>query len=138
MAPVVDCGLTAALVQLFSPMLAGPLFLGVRLLLEYILAVTGFSRVAAFYLPVCTPRLLTVLLYYAVLVLDLFYYYRQTGATGCRRRRLLGLPVFLLVLRGCPGLGVGFHCSPWQQRLTVTFIDVGQGAALIESGRGGS
>lgn len=175
MPPVVGLGLAAALLQLVSPLLAWPLFPGVRLLLEYILAVTGLSRLAGFYIPIYTPSILIWIFYYTALGLILIYYYRLrdarlkppteynlgspadtgqsphaagvagmpgvaglfSGAALYRRLRPFYLLVAGLALAAAIIWGGLLLPGSSQQRLTVTFIDVGQGAsALVESGRG--
>ncbi|HHX86980.1 MAG TPA: ComEC/Rec2 family competence protein [Firmicutes bacterium] len=175
MPPVVGLGLAAALLQLVSPVLAWPLFPGVRLLLEYILAVTGIAGFAGFYIPIYTPSILIWAFYYTALGLILVCYYRKqdaraklppeynlappadigqspydAGAAGIsgmpglfsglalyRRLRPFYLLLAGLALAAAIMWGSLLLPAPSQQRLTVTFIDVGQGAsALVESGRG--
>ncbi len=142
---LVGLGLAAALLQLILPAVARLPFAGAGLLLKYILAITGFSRFAGFYIPVYTSTVLVWVFYYFGLGMVMFYYYRRREGLAdlrsrfalFRNRRSFALQVITLAVAIALVWGGILFSFPRQKRLTVTFIDVGQGAsALVESGRG--
>ncbi|MGB4616622.1 MAG: DNA internalization-related competence protein ComEC/Rec2 [Dethiobacteria bacterium] len=147
---VVGPGLGAALLHLVLPALAVPLFWACRALLEYLLVLTSLADPLAFYRPVYPPGTAALVLLYGGAAAALALYYNRPRLSSwialcraklaaCRRwlprgRMPLLIPALLLalLLTWWPLL---FPASPV---LTVTFLDVGQGAAaLIETPGGG-
>lgn len=139
---VLGLGLAGALFSLPAPTLALPLFWACRPLLEYLLAVTAFSRLPGFYRAVFPSRPGEMVLAALFLISLLLLYHNRdslgaalTGfvsATGSSRRRFATLCLIFLFLAAVV-LWAGLLLSK-PSPLLVTCLDVGQGAAaLIET-----
>lgn len=143
---VMGLGLAGALVNLLMPVLALPFFWACRPLLEYLLFVAGLADLPGAYRAVFPPGVLSLFLFYAGSALLLLIYYRRRRAAGpdsrslhleaassLRRKmplRRAFLPaVILLSVALLLVWGSIFLAGPG--RLTITFIDVGQGAAAL-------
>jgi len=149
---VVGLGLTGALISLVFPVGGTYLLWASRPLLELMLLITALSSLPGFYVPLKPPGILLLFIFYGFLAVALLFYFRWEN-----HNRLLGeisllvyaqlvfsrlLPVksirMHLVVGSVLILAIIFIWSgillPSQSMLTVTFIDVGQGAsALIET-----
>lgn len=152
MAFVVAFGLLGSLVGLVSGLPGEIILWAARPLLEAMLIITSLSSLPGFYISLQPPGLLALCSYYGLLVVLLTLYYRfeifelnypGQGFAGYirgnlslvfsnagKRRSYITGAVFLLV-----GIFTWFIIFvPGQEKLKVTFIDVGQGAsALIET-----
>ena len=164
MSPLVALGLGGALAGLIWPAAAPLILLPCRLLLELVLAVTALSRHPLFYRPVYPPGALALVLIYGFMAAAaaLFYLSRRRRDGEKETAPLSGMepvgpgpksspllpawiqrPLFrkitLFALMGVTLLLIwGFILIPAAPSgLTVTFLDVGQGAAaLVEAPRG--
>ena len=146
---VIGLGLTGALIGLIFPFFGDLLLWASRPLLEFMLLITGLSSMPGFYLAVYPPGDLFMIIYYGFLSAVLFVYYQSTGQAAGKDRFLLSSDIIgflknLLLKRHhhlrfaavtVLLLAVLFIWSgvlfPVQKKLTVTFIDVGQGAAAM-------
>ncbi len=150
MAPLIGLGLTGALLHLLIPALAAPLLWAARPLLELMLFLTGLARYPGVYQPVYPPTPAALALIYALPVLALVLYHRlkdrvsisarlpdnriPAGRPGTgsplklpfRPPLLLAVALLLALLLVWSGI-----LFPASSDLTVTFIDVGQGAAAL-------
>ncbi|MDY6826682.1 MAG: ComEC/Rec2 family competence protein [Bacillota bacterium] len=146
MGVLVGLGLTGALAYLIFPFVGELLLWGARPLLEIMLFVTRLSAVPGLYRAVCPPGEAALILFYVVLVAGLFIYYR-TAVTDegkdffsvfdhlfpflkkspADSQRFYLISLFLALAAGVIIMQVVF--SPSGPYLTVTFLDVGQGAA---------
>lgn len=164
MSPLVALGLGGALAGLIWPAAALLILLPCRLLLELVLIVTALSRHPLFYRPVYPPGAVALVLIYGSIAaaVALFYLSRrhrdqeketallsgaEPVASGSKYPQLppawiqrpLSRKITLFVLLGAALLLIwGFILIPAAPSgLTVTFLDVGQGAAaLVEAPRG--
>lgn len=149
---VVGLGLTGALAGLIFSTAGSLLLWASRPLLELMLFITALSRLPGFYIPLNPPGVTFLFVFYGLLAAVLFFYYRWDAQNSGLEKTALA-DYALAILSGLlPGkriririaiaaalfLAVIFIWSgillPSQSLLTVTFIDVGQGAsALIET-----
>ncbi len=149
---VVGLGLTGALLSLLCTLPGAIVLWASRPLLEIMLYLTALSDLAGLYRAVHPPHLLFLFGYYALMAVLLLFYYRRLEDLGREgnpnlgdllrplkmrlmskrrfyRRLSVGLVLVLAVLMLWSGI-----FFPTGKELTVTFIDVGQGAAaLIET-----
>ncbi len=149
---VVGLGLAGAVTSLLSSFF-GSLFLWAsRPVLELMIMVTSLSNNSFFYIPVKPPGVAIMTSYYLLLTIIALTYYswqrdeaENDGITFItylrkrylqffnRRKDLLKTATILLLLVALFTVWLGI-IIPGEQILTVTFIDVGQGAsALIET-----
>ncbi len=152
MAFVVAFGLLGSLVGLVVYLPGEIILWAARPLLEAMLIVTSLSSLPGFYISLQPPGLFALCSYYGLLVVLLFVYYRYEKfelnypghgftsyvrdnlslvfAPDIKRRAYYAGAVFLLA-----GILAWFVIFvPGQEKLKVTFIDVGQGAsALVET-----
>lgn len=148
----VGLGLTGVVFSLFAPMIGSIMLWASRPLLELMLIITEFSRLPGFYISINPPDITFLLIFYGLLAATLLGYYRRdswninlekTSPVGfakeilpgllsdkrIRFRIAVGAVLIFAVLMIWSGI-----LFPSQDLLTVTFIDVGQGAsALIET-----
>ncbi len=146
---VVGLGLAGALAGLVYPPVGEILLWAARPLLETMLYITGLSSPAVFYVTLSPPGPSLLFAYYGVLFAVLSIYYRwekqdrgneQTSFSAYLksvisdsllawryRYRVFGFAVLALAV-AFVWTGILF---PRQALLTVTFIDVGQGAAAL-------
>lgn len=149
---VVGLGLTGALLSLLFTEPGAIVLWGSRPLLEIMLYLTALSDLAGLYRAVHPPNLLFLSGYYTLMAVLLVFYYRRLEELAgegnfnlgnlLRSLKILLMPKKIISLRFSAGLvlvlavlmiwsGIIF---PTGKELTVTFIDVGQGAAaLIET-----
>ncbi len=149
---VVGLGLCGALVSLINYTGGVLLLWSARPLLEMMLVITGFSHSNFFYVAVNPPGALFLFSYYGLLFSALWLYYqwekdssssKETGLINYLKKSLAAFcsarpsnlricfGIFLVLVVVLVWFGIIF---PSQEQLTVTFIDVGQGAAaLIEA-----
>lgn len=164
MSPVVGLGLGGALLGFILPVAASVLMFPCRLLLEFILFITGLARHPLFYRPVYPPGVAGLVLIYGLLVAAAALYYRyrrrrqlereypivrpQSPDTPRQNRSLIPInqkaffPRKLLLFTSL-GLTVlllwGSVLLPSRSSsLEVTFLDVGQGAAALVEAPGGT
>lgn len=152
MALLVALGLVGALLGLVFSFPGAIVLWAARPLLEIMLCITALSNLPGLYRPVYIPGLKFVFLYYGMMILILIFYYRWKGHLTNRKGLKLGSLLQLsfrsfftkqrLALRLLGGLVLGLTVLilwfgilfPSNNVLTVTFLDVGQGAAaLIET-----
>jgi competence protein ComEC len=149
---VVGLGLTGSLTGLILPLAGEILLWASRPLLEIMLSISGFSSTPGFYLGLNPPGLFTLVLIYLLISVTLVIFYRWDKQSqgegevsfarylidGCKNlfihNRRIVMPTATIALLAAVILvwtGVFF---PHKQLLTITFIDVGQGAsALVEA-----
>ncbi len=149
---VVGLGLLGAAVSLILPLPGEVILWASRPLLELMLNLTGLSRLPGLYVSLHPPGLPFLLLFYGILCVLLRLYYQwnkaqsdnyqlnfvqyiKTALTGLlpagklRRSLFTGAVLFIAVVILWSGI-----LFPPEQKLKVTFIDVGQGAsALLET-----
>lgn len=149
---VIGLALLGALFYLIFPYIGELLLWASYPLLELMLFITGLSSQPGLYIPVYPPGIFSLIIIYSLMGVMLIAYYRWSEKGGAGEGIsfpgfMLGpllrmLPERRLCLRLAAGvilvLAVVFIWSgilfPMQKQLTVTFIDVGQGAAaLIET-----
>lgn len=154
MAPLVGLGISGAALHLIAPPLAAPLLWACRPLLELMLFLTGLARFSGVYQALYPPGLPALLLLYGLPAAGLLLYYRLKARRPAAVQRAsvsasadpsgkppypawpLKLPArpaallaaALLIALLLIWAGILFPASP---ELTVTFIDVGQGAAAL-------
>ncbi len=154
MAPLVGLGITGAALNLIAPPLAAPLIWACRPLLEAMLFLTGLARYPGVYQPVYPPGQVALALIYGLPAAALLIYYRlkarppslaqENSAVApaavpgkplnfvsslklpVRPALLLAAALMLALLLVLSGI-----IFPASSDLTVTFIDVGQGAAAL-------
>ena len=158
MSPVVGLGLGGSLIGLLWPVAASLILFPCRLLLELVLIITGLARYPLFYRPVYPPGVAGLVLIYGLIAASAVLYYRYrrrrqqemnvlpvypgSADTPPQNRSLLSFislnPRFSrkLLLFTVLGLAVlllwGFILIPPRPSgLVVTFLDVGQGAAVL-------
>ena len=148
-------GLIRAVLYLMAPPLAAPLLWATRPLLELMLALTGLAARPGFYIPVYPPGPAALVMLYLLAAAGLWLYYRLRsqaalaspvqGTTAPAATRLANMAasalpswfkprpaslmliaLLLALLLAYPGI-----IFPAPGDLTVTFIDVGQGAAAL-------
>jgi competence protein ComEC len=149
---IVGFGLTGALAGLIFPFLGASLLWASRPLLELMLAVTDLSNLPGLYLALNPPGPFLLIFSYGLLgsFLTIYYRWEKNNSTGddqsffhylwekCKKfyttRRKLAVSailVFSAIVTIVIWVGILF---PREQPLTITFIDVGQGAsALVEA-----
>ncbi len=148
MALLVGLGLTGAMLGLVFTLPGAIVLWAARPLLEIMLYVTALSNLPGLSRPVYPPGLLFIYLYYGLMVLFLTLYYRWKDyvekveglrkkfflhASTVKKRLSLWLLGGLVLGSAVVILWVGI-IFPTDNDLTVTFLDVGQGAAaLIET-----
>ena len=149
---VIGLGLTGAVVSLIFPPLGDLLLWASRPLLEVMLVITGLSSLPGFYIALYPPGIPFLILFYGMFTAVLVLYYRwddqnchqgevtlfQHAASSLHkllleRRLRLRVTVWAVLILAVVIIWSGI-LFPVQKPLTVTFIDVGQGAAaLIET-----
>lgn len=149
---VVGLGLTGALISLVFPAGGAYLLWASRPLLELMLLITSISSLPGFYVPLKPPGILLLFIFYGFLAASLLLYYRWENHTRLLGKISLLDYAQLIFHRLLPGKRIRMHIVggsvlilaiifvwsglllPSQSMLTVTFIDVGQGAsALVEA-----
>ncbi len=146
---VVGLGLAGALAGLVIPAAGELLLWSVRPLLEMMLYITALSNSENFFIALNPPGVFSLFIYYGLLLVTLVLYYqwdrRDNGgqnisfiaylrssffkllsAKPLQLRIFCGTVLFLVVVLVWSGI-----LFPRQMPLTVTFIDVGQGAAAL-------
>lgn len=149
---VVGLGLTGALISLFFSAAGAYLLWASRPLLELMLLITALSRLPGFYIPINPPGIPFLLIFYGLLAASLLFYYRWDNHNRWLEK-ISVLDYAQSILSGLlPGKRIRMHfvagsvlilavifiwsgiLLPSKSILTVTFIDVGQGASgLIET-----
>jgi competence protein ComEC len=149
---VVGFGLAGALIGLIFPLVGELLLWASRPLLEIMLYISGFSSLPGFYLAFNPPKSFTLVLIYLSFIFILVIYYRWAkhsqgeGEVSFARYLIdacknfiftnlrLVMPAATIVLLVAVILVWTGALFPREQLLTITFIDVGQGAsALVEA-----
>ena len=139
---VVGFGLAGALLSLLLPLPGEIVLWAVRPLLELMIYITGFSSLPGFYIALNPPGMLTIIVYYSLLILTLIIYYQRESFLMTKnglpvlipgKRLIIRIAVFMIALFALTIIWSGI-LFPAKQELKVTYIDVGQGAsALIET-----
>lgn len=145
---VVGLGLLGAVSGLIWALPGEILLWAARPLLELMLYITGFSGLPGFYIAPQPPGLTALALFYVVFTAVLFFYYHWAGRSGAdeipflqfaaisfrrllparRRRTFFATLAALIAALVIVWSGL---ISPAPTNLSVTFIDVGQGAAVL-------
>jgi competence protein ComEC len=146
---IVGLGLAGALAGLLLP-LAGELLLwAVRPLLEFMILLTGFSNMPGFYIGLNPPGFFELLIIYGAMIVFLILYYQweryasfnpgisfamycseKFNALPAGRKKPVTVATLVVMSAAVILVWSGF-IFPRQQPLTLTFIDVGQGAAVL-------
>lgn len=148
---VIGLGLSGALLSLVFPVVGAYLLWASRPLLELMLLITSLSGLPGFYIPLKSPGIPLLFIFYGLLAVSLLFYYRWEFY-NCLLGKISLIDYAQLVFsRLLPVKSIRKHLVvgsalvlaiiiwsgillPSQSMLTVTFIDVGQGAsALIEA-----
>lgn len=149
---VVGFGLAGSLIGLILPLVGELLLWASRPLLEIMLSISGFSSLPGFYLALNPPKSFMLALIYLSIIFTLVIYYRWAKQSqgegevsfarylidGCKNLFMhncrIVMPTATLALFAVVILVWTGALFPHKQLLTITFIDVGQGAsALVEA-----
>lgn len=136
---IIGLGLTGALIYLVLPGLGKVFLWSVEPLLALMIKITAWSNLPYLYLNVRPPGISSIVFFYLLGSVLLWFYYRPADLSSIydriainislRKKILIPLLLFISVILVWSGL-----IFPQQDQLTVTFLDVGQGAsALIET-----
>ena len=146
---VVGFGLAGALVGLVIPLVGELLLWASRPLLEMMIYISRFSNLPGFYVALNPPRPVTVMIIYFIIAVFLVIYYRWekqiqgNGASTLDRYFIKGFRMTLMqnrkvVVSAATGVLIVMIILVWSgvlfprnQYVTVTFIDVGQGASAL-------
>ena len=143
-------GFSGAVLSLLFPRFGMLLINAVSPLLELMLKITSFGEHPVLYMPVHPPSFALMFIYYALAVLLLFFYHNRPGGhftsllpcfskfkfakkSGMFRQAcsLTAGRLFIVVLTLAVVFSIGSIFKSSGGALQVTFIDVGQGAAVL-------
>ncbi len=143
---VVGLGLSGAIISLVFSLPGSILLWASRPLLEFMLYLTGISSMPWLYMTVIPPKTLSIVAMYIFISIFLIFYYRRGNeknkkslcllakqVDGLRAMRNLLNKRLVFFISLCLVLLAVFFIFPQDsdKLLTVTFLDVGQGAAAV-------